>query len=71
MPIYSYLCRSCSNTFDELVRKPDDVPAKCPMCESCEIERTVTSHGGYAMDSGPASVRPKGAGAFGKKKNKG
>jgi putative FmdB family regulatory protein len=64
MPIYSYLCQSCQGTFDELVRKPDDEPAKCPYCESVEIGRTVTAHGGYAMDSGPASVRPKGAGAF-------
>lgn len=68
MPIFEYKCKACGNVFDELVRKPDDEPSFCKYCASCEIERTVTSHGGYAMDSGPASVRPKGAGSFKKEK---
>ena len=63
-PIYEYKCNECGNVFDELVRKSDDEPSFCKYCASCQIERTVTAHGGYNFDSGSASVRPKGAGSF-------
>lgn len=40
MPIYVYRCKSCENTFEELVRSMDSgetIP--CPSCGSEELER--------------------------------
>lgn len=31
MPIYDFTCGSCGETFEELVRNPDDRPL-CPVC---------------------------------------
>lgn len=46
--------------------KPKD-KQKCPKCGT--ISKRIPGSGGYHMNSGPSSVRPKGAGAFrGKKK---
>jgi putative FmdB family regulatory protein len=64
MPIYVYNCSDCGQSFDELVRKSDDEPSECKHCKSSAIAKGITAPGGYHMDSGPSSVRPRGAGSF-------
>jgi putative FmdB family regulatory protein len=43
MPIFRYVCIKCEHGWDELVRRPDEEPEKCPNpeCESPEIERDI------------------------------
>lgn len=63
-PIREYVCKDCEHIFENLERSQDDAATECSRCRSPKIERLVSSHGGYNMDSGPASVRPKNAGSF-------
>jgi putative FmdB family regulatory protein len=37
MPIYEYVCRSCSHEFEALVR--GSKPPSCPQCKSEELEK--------------------------------
>jgi putative FmdB family regulatory protein len=64
MPLRDYHCPDCGITIEYLIRSDADVPTRCPDCSSEKIEQKISAHGGYSMDSGPASVRPRGAGAF-------
>ncbi len=70
MPIYEYLCSKCAHVFEEFVRPSElhSFSAKCPHCEDELCERLPSAHGGYKMNSGPSSVRPKNAGSFKVKK---
>ncbi len=40
MPIHSYTCRACGESFSTLVRS-SDVP-NCPKCESVDLERELS-----------------------------
>lgn len=40
MPVYEYVCRNCSQSFEELVRR-DTVP-KCPRCGASDLERVLS-----------------------------
>lgn len=64
MPIRSYQCPECGHAVDNLERSPEEALTACPECESPKIEKVLTAHGGYSMQSGPSSVRPRGAGSF-------
>ena len=66
-PIHEYLCADCGEKKDELIRKAEDEPTQCPSCGSAQYTKQVSAHGGYEMNSGPASVRPRGAGSFRRK----
>jgi putative FmdB family regulatory protein len=45
MPIYEYRCASCSERFEELVRRPDETVA-CPECGGAEVERLLSVFAG-------------------------
>jgi len=69
MPLYEFLCRECGHTWEDMVRasEEDEVVINCPHCESYKLDRLFPMIGGYFMNSGPSSVRPKGAGSTPKK----
>ena len=64
MPLYEYVCRSCSHGFEELVRG-DAVPA-CPACGAADVGRilSVVNVGRVRADGAPAS-RPAACGTCG------
>ncbi len=62
MPIFEYVCNSCGNKFDEIVRRPDDEPSFCKYCASPSITKNVTAHGGVQGSFG--TVPKKNAGSY-------
>lgn len=48
MPIYTYRCRKCGHTFEELILKQSDVPTACPTCGG-EVERTFSGSVGLVF----------------------
>jgi len=50
MPIYEYRCASCSERFEELVRRPED-PLACPECGGTESERLLSVFAGVGGSS--------------------
>jgi putative FmdB family regulatory protein len=40
MPLYEYMCKKCSHTFEALVFNGESV--SCPECESAKIERLLS-----------------------------
>jgi putative FmdB family regulatory protein len=69
MPIREFLCKDCGHVFEEIVRTYEEPNVMCTHCETYNCEKLVSTFGGYAMNSGPSSVRPKQAGAFRGKKS--
>lgn len=69
MPIREYICLKCGNTFDffEIPSNPEEVP-QCEACDSYNVERQLTAHGGYSLNSGGSSTRPSHSGSFRKAK---
>jgi putative FmdB family regulatory protein len=67
MPIYEYRCASCSERFEELVRRPEDAVA-CPECGGAEAERLLSVFAGVggrekvmaAPDYSRLATRPGG-----------
>jgi putative FmdB family regulatory protein len=67
MPIYEYRCASCSERFEELVRRPEDAVA-CPECGGAEVERLLSVFAGVggreqvmaAPDYSRLATRPGG-----------
>jgi putative FmdB family regulatory protein len=41
MPLYEYLCRSCSHEFEVLVR-PGDAAPKCTSCGGDDLEKLLS-----------------------------
>lgn len=64
MPIREYICKECGHIMENFERSSEDALTQCVQCDSCKVERLVSAHGGYMLDSGPSSVRPRGAGSF-------
>jgi putative FmdB family regulatory protein len=64
MPIREYQCRECGHIMENFELKAEDALTQCVQCESGQIERLLSAHGGYSMDSGPSSIRPRRAGSF-------
>lgn len=65
MPIFNYKCKSCEKQFECLVLKADEAPDPCPDCGGSDVEKTLTSHGGYHIHgNNSASERPRRAGSF-------
>ncbi len=52
MPIFEYLCRGCSRTFESLVRRDEEV--RCPYCGSTELERLLSTFSLSGTQSGPS-----------------
>jgi putative FmdB family regulatory protein len=64
VPLRDYKCLQCNHTEELLIRSDADVPTRCSVCQSEQIEQAITAHGGYQFNSGPSSVTPKGSGSF-------
>lgn len=65
MPLKEYLCRDCTQIWEEYIQTQEDEPLKCLHCESPKIEKRLSSHGGYQINgSNGASSRPKSSGSF-------
>jgi len=47
MPIYTYKCQKCGETFDFLIMKKSEEPT-CPKCGAVKVEKQLTA---------PASIR--------------
>jgi len=59
MPIYSYRCKDCQNTFDLLIGvTSDQAELKCEKCGSANIEKTM---GSFSVRMGLATI-PSGSG---------
>ena len=41
MPVYEYVCQTCANAFEELVRGNERVA--CPECESPKVEKRFST----------------------------
>ena len=41
MPIYEYVCKSCSQKFELLIRGTSATPA-CPACKSADLEKLLS-----------------------------
>jgi len=56
MPIYEYLCESCGNKFEKLVRRSDDaLEAGCPSCGQKHLKQEYST---FAARSGAADSAP-------------
>lgn len=64
MALREYKCNDCGTHSDSIERSPEDILKLCPKCGSENIERVITSYGGYFGDLGSASTKPKGSGSF-------
>lgn len=64
MPLREYICLDCGDLVELLIRSDADVPTHCKNCASTSIDQVISAPGGYSFDSGPSSVRPRGAGSF-------
>ncbi|MBN2323294.1 MAG: zinc ribbon domain-containing protein [Spirochaetes bacterium] len=60
MPVYEYICRSCSHKFETLVRNADN-RVLCPQCNSPELSKCFSTfahrgkEAGADADSSPSS----------------
>lgn len=56
MPIYEYLCESCGNKFEKLVRRSEDVlESGCPSCGQKHLKQEYST---FAARAGSESSRP-------------
>lgn len=69
MPIREFLCMDCNHNFEALIHayEEGEFKVKCERCESEQVERQFPVTGGYHMNSGGSSTRPRGAGSRPKK----
>lgn len=63
MPLREYICTECAHEQEHLIGLYDTEKPVCCHCDTDTLERLVSVTGGYKMDSGPSSTRPKGAGS--------
>ena len=55
VPLYEFVCRSCSHTFEELVSGTSLPP--CPACAASNPEKVLSS---FAVGHVPSAARPRG-----------
>jgi putative FmdB family regulatory protein len=64
MPLYEYICKSCGERFEKLVRMSDQPQSiACPTCTGAEVERalsTFATGGGVQRSDAAASCGPVG-----------
>lgn len=41
MPVYEYRCLDCRTKFEQLIRRPSDIP-KCPECYGSDVDKLVS-----------------------------
>jgi putative FmdB family regulatory protein len=56
MPIFEYVCKSCGNEFEAIVRGSDT--AHCPKCEGTRLEKKLSV---FAVASASGSSETMGA----------
>ena len=59
MPIFEYICTSCGNEFEAIVRGSES--AHCPKCEDTRLEKKL-SRFAVAASSGSSESMPAGGG---------
>jgi putative FmdB family regulatory protein len=62
MPIYEYLCESCGNKFEKLVRRSETeaaVSAACPSCGKQELKQEYSTFAPRAGSASDASAMPQ------------
>ncbi|MDP2998466.1 MAG: zinc ribbon domain-containing protein [Bryobacterales bacterium] len=63
MPIYEYRCEECGRVFEMLRRFSDaDRDLKCPVCESEDIRRQVSSFAASSGSGNAGGCAPAGGG---------
>lgn len=72
MPLYEYRCRTCGESFEELVRNAqDEADLACPACGAKKPERRLSvcaarvGGGGGGDFAAPAPPMPSGCGGGG------
>lgn len=64
MPIYEYLCTSCGDKFEKLVRRSSDVlETGCPACGEKHLEQqysTFAARGGSSAESSFSPCQTRG-----------
>jgi putative FmdB family regulatory protein len=66
MPLFEYLCKECSKTFEVLIRMSGaNQEVLCPACRSAKTQKllsgfAVASSGGSAVSAGGADCAPGG-----------
>jgi putative FmdB family regulatory protein len=54
MPIYEYRCTACGFMFEKLMKSGGDADVRCPVCESAEVERRLSTF------AAPSTSQPGG-----------
>ncbi|MDG2467842.1 MAG: zinc ribbon domain-containing protein [Pirellulaceae bacterium] len=60
MPIYEYVCHTCTNSFELLVRGTEK--PNCPKCESSKIEKQLSVPSSPQSSAGSGSLPISGGG---------
>jgi putative FmdB family regulatory protein len=55
MPIYEYLCRECRHQFEYLLLSSSS-PAKCPVCESQDLEQLISTCAVHSESTSQANL---------------
>jgi putative FmdB family regulatory protein len=59
MPIYEYLCESCGDKFEKLVRRSEDaLQAGCPSCGEKHLAQQYSTFAARAGSSSDSSFTP-------------
>jgi putative FmdB family regulatory protein len=62
MPIYEYECQNCGQRFELYLSLQNNDPAKCPNCDSEEVERVISPFTTNRSVYRPTHERPRGSG---------
>lgn len=63
MALNDYTCLKCKLAFEALTIK-NSKSVKCTSCGSKKVKKQFPLIGGYTLNSGPSSVRPRQSGSF-------
>jgi putative FmdB family regulatory protein len=58
MPLYEYVCGSCAERFEQLVRSASTTQVACPRCGSANVQKAVSTFAsfGSGTDSLPMAA---------------
>jgi putative FmdB family regulatory protein len=59
MPIYEYVCKTCGNTFEQLIRGSEQ--AQCPKCGKRRLEKKFSVPAAHTQGGDPMSACPDGS----------
>ncbi|MDY0170907.1 MAG: zinc ribbon domain-containing protein [Thermoguttaceae bacterium] len=59
MPIYEYVCKTCGNAFEQLIRGAEK--AQCPACGKRRLEKKFSVPAAHSQGAAEASACPYGA----------